>query len=149
MLRASQRLREGINEVISGLKIPLFLKGWQLQLTGYFLHLKQELAVCRTRRALLELLTVDTQRRHFNQLLTLSPLYAKITLYMSLENYVVNFYDNYIRLYDEKYFSKTVGELYILFLISVPLALLLFILFNRHRHKMLVDLGDHKWLIKN
>lgn len=68
---------------------------------------------------------------------------------MSLENYVVNFYDNYIRLYDEKYFSKTVGELYILFLISVPLALLLFILFNRHRHKLLVDLGDHKWLIKN
>jgi len=68
---------------------------------------------------------------------------------MNFETYVANFYDNYVRLYDQKYLYKTIGELYILFLISVPLSLLLFMLFNRHRNKILVDLGDHKWLIKN
>ncbi len=64
-------------------------------------------------------------------------------------NFFTSFYDRYVRFYDPRYFYKTVGELYVLFLISVPLSLLLFILFNRRRHKMVVDLGEHKWLIKN
>lgn len=68
---------------------------------------------------------------------------------MNLENFAADFYDKYIRLYDERYLNKNLGELYILFLISVPLSLLLFILFNKHRTKILVDLGDHKWIIKH
>jgi hypothetical protein len=66
-----------------------------------------------------------------------------------LETFFVTFNDKYIRLFDERTLYKTVAEMYVLFLISVPLSLLLFILFSHHRHKTLVDLGEHKWLIKN
>jgi hypothetical protein len=67
----------------------------------------------------------------------------------NISDYLQNFYDKYVRIYDESYFYKTVGEIYILFIISVPLSLLLYMLFNRHRDKIMVDLGEHKWLIKN
>lgn len=61
---------------------------------------------------------------------------------------LADFYDRYIRLYDENYLYKNMGEVYIMFLISVPLSLLLFFLFSKKRHKTLVDLGEHKWLVK-
>jgi hypothetical protein len=67
----------------------------------------------------------------------------------SFQTYFQEFYIRYFRVYDERFVYKTLGELYILFLISVPLSLLLYLLFNRHRSKMLVDLGFHKWLIKS
>jgi len=59
------------------------------------------------------------------------------------------FNDLYIRLYDEKNVQKTLVEIFILFMISIPISLLLYLLFNRYRQKMLIDLGQHKWLIKN
>ncbi|MEI6728244.1 MAG: hypothetical protein WCK98_01240 [bacterium] len=67
----------------------------------------------------------------------------------AIPDFFSSFSDKYIRYYDQAHLSKTVGELYILFLISVPLSLLLFMLFNGHRSKTLVDLGHHKWIIKN
>ena len=33
-------------------------------------------------------------------------------------------------------------------LISIPLSLLLYFLLSSRKHKTLVDLGDHKWLVK-
>ena len=66
-----------------------------------------------------------------------------------LPNFLENFYDKYLRFYDERSVLKTQGELYILFMISIPLSLFLYLLFSRGRHKTLVDLGrGHKWLIK-
>jgi hypothetical protein len=38
--------------------------------------------------------------------------------------------------------------MYIIFLISVPLSLLLYMVFSKYRHYILIDLGFHKWLIK-
>jgi hypothetical protein len=43
---------------------------------------------------------------------------------------------------------SSLQQIYIVFLISVPLSLLLFIMFTKYRHYLLVDLGHHKWLIK-
>jgi hypothetical protein len=45
-------------------------------------------------------------------------------------------------------FTKVQSEIYIAFLIAIPLSILLYILFNKYQHKILVDLGYHKWLIK-
>ena len=44
--------------------------------------------------------------------------------------------------------SRSNQDIFIIFVISVPLSLLLFLIFNRYRHWMLVDLGFHKWLVK-
>jgi len=44
--------------------------------------------------------------------------------------------------------NKTIQDMYVVFLISVPLSLLLYLIFSRYRHWMLIDLGNHKWLIK-
>jgi hypothetical protein len=43
---------------------------------------------------------------------------------------------------------KSAEDLYVIFLISVPLSLLLYLVFSKYRHWVLVDLGFHKWLIK-
>ena len=63
-------------------------------------------------------------------------------------NFFDDIYNKYIRLYDDKFFYKNLGEFYLLFLITVPLSLLLFLLFSRKKHKTLVDLGEHRWLVK-
>jgi hypothetical protein len=39
-------------------------------------------------------------------------------------------------------------QIYVIFLVSVPLSLLLYLMFSKYRHYILVDLGHHKWLIK-
>ncbi len=49
------------------------------------------------------------------------------------------------------YIRQNIGDmkdLALIFLVSIPLSILLYILFSKYRHYMLVDLGDHKWLIK-
>jgi hypothetical protein len=38
--------------------------------------------------------------------------------------------------------------LYLIFLLSIPLSLFFYILYSRYRHWILVDLGEHKWLVK-
>jgi hypothetical protein len=61
-----------------------------------------------------------------------------------------NFYDKYIRLYDDKYVFKNTTELYMLIGISLPISLILYMFFSKNRQKILVDLGhgNHKWLVK-
>ncbi len=68
---------------------------------------------------------------------------------MNLLEFISDFYNKYLRFHDPRYLIKTQAELYILFMISIPLSLLLYLLFGRGKHKTLVDLGrGHKWLIK-
>jgi hypothetical protein len=44
--------------------------------------------------------------------------------------------------------NRSNGDIFVIFMISAPLSLLLFLIFNRYRHWILVDLGTHKWLVK-
>ena len=66
------------------------------------------------------------------------------------QEFFTNFYDKYIRLYDEKYILKNTTELYMLVGISVPVSLILYMFFSKNKQRLLVDLGhgNHKWLIK-
>lgn len=41
------------------------------------------------------------------------------------------------------------SEIYIVFFITLPVSFLIFIVFNKLQHKIIVNLGDQKWLIKN
>ena len=43
---------------------------------------------------------------------------------------------------------KTFSESYIAAFIAVPMSMLLFLLFSKFHHKIIVNLGDQKWLIK-
>lgn len=67
-----------------------------------------------------------------------------------LTEFFTNFYDKYIRLYDERYILKNTTELYMLVGISVPVSLILYMFFSKNKQRLLVDLGheNHKWLIK-
>jgi len=53
-----------------------------------------------------------------------------------------------INIFGVESINKTVQDMFAAFFISVPLSLLLYLIFSRYRHWTLVDLGDHKWLIK-
>lgn len=44
--------------------------------------------------------------------------------------------------------SKDSKDLGLIFLVSVPLSVLLYIVFSKHRHWMIVDLGHHTWLVR-
>lgn len=68
---------------------------------------------------------------------------------MDLQTAFDNFYNSTLRFYDEGYMLKQKSEIYILLMVTVPLSLLLYVLFSRGKHKTLVDLGHgHTWLIK-
>ncbi len=41
-----------------------------------------------------------------------------------------------------------VSDYYFPVLISVPISLLLYLIFHRYNHSIVVNLGDHRWLIK-
>jgi hypothetical protein len=44
--------------------------------------------------------------------------------------------------------GKEGKDLGLIFLVSVPLSVLLYIVFSKHRHWLVVDLGHHTWLVK-
>jgi hypothetical protein len=44
--------------------------------------------------------------------------------------------------------SKDIQDLMLIFFVSVPLSVLIYIIFSKHRHWKIVDLGHHTWLIK-
>ncbi len=44
--------------------------------------------------------------------------------------------------------TTSLPQLYVIFLVSMPLSLLLFLMFTKYKHSKLVDLGFHKWIIK-
>jgi len=68
---------------------------------------------------------------------------------MNWEEFFVNFSDKYLRFHDERYLRKISIEIYIILMIVIPFSLLLYILFSKGKHKILIDLGrGHKWLIK-
>ena len=41
-----------------------------------------------------------------------------------------------------------VADYYVVFLVSIPISLLLYLYYSKHRHWLLIDLGHHKWLTK-
>lgn len=45
-------------------------------------------------------------------------------------------------------YMMALEQLYIIFLVSVPLSLLLYLVFTKSKKMIMVDLGKHKWLIK-
>jgi len=58
------------------------------------------------------------------------------------------YFDQVVQTLGTENINKTIQDMYVVFLISVPLSLLLYLIFSRYRHWLLVDLGNHKWLIK-
>jgi hypothetical protein len=50
-----------------------------------------------------------------------------------------------------EYIRANVGDLQdlvLIFVVSIPLSVLIYILFSKYRHWTEVDLVDHKWLIR-
>jgi hypothetical protein len=50
-----------------------------------------------------------------------------------------------------EFFKANLGDIKdvsLIFLVSVPLSVLIYIIFSRYRHWMEVDLVDHTWLVK-
>jgi hypothetical protein len=43
---------------------------------------------------------------------------------------------------------QSLNDIFNIFLISVPLSLLLYLIFAKYKKWIVVDLGNHKWLIK-
>jgi hypothetical protein len=43
---------------------------------------------------------------------------------------------------------KSLQDIVVVLIISVPLSLILYIMFNKNRKWVLIDLGQHKWIIK-
>ena len=41
-----------------------------------------------------------------------------------------------------------ISDYYFPVLISVPISLLLYLIFHRYNHSIVVNLGGHRWLIK-
>jgi hypothetical protein len=44
--------------------------------------------------------------------------------------------------------SKALLDLYAILAFAIPISLLFYLIFDRYKHKILVDLGHHKWIIK-
>ncbi len=64
-------------------------------------------------------------------------------------NFFNDFFYKFLRLDDSRDFSKLINELFLIFMVSVPFSLFMYFFFIRkHRNKMLVDLGQHKWILK-
>jgi hypothetical protein len=43
---------------------------------------------------------------------------------------------------------RSLADLYLIFTITVPISILVYLIFERYRIKMFVDLGNHKWIVK-
>ncbi len=43
---------------------------------------------------------------------------------------------------------KSIQDIVVVLIISIPLSLILYIMFNKNRRLILIDLGQHKWIIK-
>lgn len=44
--------------------------------------------------------------------------------------------------------GRSLLDLYLIFTITVPISILVYLIFERYRIKMFVDLGNHKWIVK-
>ena len=44
--------------------------------------------------------------------------------------------------------ARSLLDLYLIFTITVPISILVYLIFERYRIKMFVDLGNHKWIVK-
>lgn len=44
--------------------------------------------------------------------------------------------------------GRSLLDLYLIFTITVPISILIYLIFERYRIKMFVDLGNHKWIVK-
>ncbi len=44
--------------------------------------------------------------------------------------------------------SRSLLDLYLIFAITVPISILVYLIFERYRTKLFVDLGNHKWIVK-
>jgi len=45
-------------------------------------------------------------------------------------------------------FYFTSGDILSILFITIPLSLFIYLLLSKYRHWMLVDVADHKWIIK-
>ena len=44
--------------------------------------------------------------------------------------------------------GKSLLDLYLIFVIAIPISILAYLIFDKYRHKILVDLGQHKWIVR-
>ena len=44
--------------------------------------------------------------------------------------------------------GNLISDYYFPVLISIPISLLLYLIFHRYNHSIVVNLGGHRWLIK-
>jgi uncharacterized protein with PQ loop repeat len=70
-------------------------------------------------------------------------MYTNIIMFGLFAGFEFNFQDLY------GLFTKLASESYIAFFITIPISFLLFLIYNKLQHKILINLGDQKWLIDN
>ena len=44
--------------------------------------------------------------------------------------------------------GRSIMDLYLIFTFSVPVSILIYLIFDKYRHKILVELGQHKWIVR-
>ncbi len=45
-------------------------------------------------------------------------------------------------------YGKSLFDIYLILAIATPVSILAYLIFERYKHKMFIDLGNHKWIIK-
>lgn len=46
-------------------------------------------------------------------------------------------------------YSKSLFDIYLILAIATPVSILAYLIFERYKHRIFVDLGNHKWIIKH
>jgi hypothetical protein len=60
----------------------------------------------------------------------------------------LNTISNWIETFGLQDGLRSLLDLYYIFAITVPISILIYLIFERYRIKLFVDLGNHKWIVK-
>jgi hypothetical protein len=66
---------------------------------------------------------------------------------MTLNDISIQF-NNFLTRFGLQINSRSIMDMFLLFTFVIPASILFYLIFDKFRHKILVDLGQHKWLVR-